>query len=176
MTATLPACPNERTIMSAKITGHSTGGNEHGATPPSSIESARRRLGGKPITPSTRAPGLPVQAVLRDRRKHTGVVLWSSERDCDVWFDDGVARRMRPSCILPYSGAVPDDLARVSAEARLFALLAPGELVRWQRPSGVAEGCIVEKCRYGAIIVTRDGRLVAVGFRRLWPAVVRPVA
>jgi hypothetical protein len=117
-----------------------------------------------------------VQAVLRDRRKHTGVILWSSDRDCDVWFDDGVARRLRTSCIQAYGGAVPEELAQVAAEARLFALLSPGELVRWQRPTGMAEGCIVEKCRYGAIIVTRDGRLVAVGFRRLWPAIVRPVA
>jgi hypothetical protein len=176
MTGTLPAWPNERVIMSAKITGHPPSGNEQGASPRASIDSARRRLGGKPNAPSTLAPGLLVQAVLRDRGRHTGVVLWSSERDCDVWFDDGVARRLRPSSVLVYGGAVPDELARVAAEARLFALLAPGELVRWQRPSGIAEGCIVEKCRYGAIIVTRDGRLVAVGFRRLWPAIVRPVA
>jgi hypothetical protein len=59
---------------------------------------------------------------------------------------------------------------------RLFTALAEGECVRWERPSGVGEGCIVEKCRYGAIIVTRDGMVVAVGFRKLWPAVVRAVA
>ena len=65
---------------------------------------------------------------------------------------------------------------RVAAEMRLFAALVDGDRVRWQRTGGVAEGCIVEKCRYGAILVTRDGRLIAVGFRRLWPAIVRPVA
>jgi hypothetical protein len=78
--------------------------------------------------------------------------------------------------VTSYGGAVPEELARIAAEARLFSMLAPGERVRWQRATGVAEGCIVEKCRYGAIIVTRDGRLVAVGFRRLWPAIVRPLA
>ena len=162
--------------MSGKITGDSSGGSEHGASTRPSIDSARRRLGGKPACPSTRPPGLAVRAVLRDGQSHCGIVLWSSEQDCDLWFEDGVARRVRASAVTPHLGATPGELARISAEARLFALLAPGERVRWQRAGGVSEGCIVEKCRYGAIIVTRDGRLVAVGFRRLWPAIVRPVA
>jgi hypothetical protein len=162
--------------MSSKITGQTSGGSEHVAPSRTSIDSARRRLGGKPGAPSTRAPGVAVEAALRDGQRRRGVVLWSSEQDCDVWFDDGVARRVHASAVTAYGGAVPAKLAGVAAEARLFALLAPGERVRWQRPNGVVEGCIVEKCRYGAIVVTRDGRLVAVGFRRLWPAIVRPVA
>jgi hypothetical protein len=59
---------------------------------------------------------------------------------------------------------------------RLFTSLVEGERVRWERGTEVAEGCIVEKCRYGAIIVSRDGRVVAVGFRKLWPAVVHGAA
>ncbi len=34
----------------------------------------------------------------------------------------------------------------------------------------------MEKCRYGAIVVTRDGKLVAVGFRKLWPVAGLAVA
>jgi hypothetical protein len=176
MTATFPACPNGRRIMSSKITGHTASGSEHVASSRTSIDSARRRLGGKPSAPSARAPGVVVEAATRDGNRRRGIVLWASEQDCDVWFDDGVARRVRASAVTVYGGAIPQQLARIAAEARLFALLAPGERVRWQRPGGAVEGCIVEKCRYGAIVVTRDGRLVAVGFRRLWPAIVRPVA
>jgi hypothetical protein len=167
--------------MSVKIPGDSVGDSGQAASPRPSLDSARRRLGGKPAAPSTRAPGLAVHVTLRDGQRHRGVVLWSSEQDCDVWFEDGVARRVRASAVTPYGGVVPESLARISAEARLFAMLAPGERVRWQRSSpapgaSAGEGCIVEKCRYGAILVTRDGRLIAVGFRRLWPAIVRPVA
>jgi hypothetical protein len=59
---------------------------------------------------------------------------------------------------------------------RLFTALAEGARVRWERGSEIAEGRIVEKCRYGAIIVSRDGRVVAVGFRKLWPTAVHGVA
>jgi hypothetical protein len=146
----------------------------------SSIDAARRKLGGRPTAPSRRAPGAPVRAVLRDGKRHVGVVLWCSEKHCDVWFDDGFARRMRPESVTPYTGGAPDALSCIAGEVRLFASLAESDLVRWERSAGlrppVAEGCIVEKCRYGAIVVMRDGKLVAVGFRRLWPAVVRGVA
>jgi hypothetical protein len=167
--------------MSVKIPGDPAGDSGPAASSRPSLDSARRRLGGKPVSPSTRAPGLVVHAILRDGQRHRGVVLWSSEQDCDVWFEDGVARRVRGSAVSSYGGAIPESLARISAEARLFAMLAPGERVRWQRSTpeqggSAGEGCIVEKCRYGAILVTRDGRLIAVGFRRLWPAIVRPVA
>jgi hypothetical protein len=121
-----------------------------------------------------------VRALLRDGKRHVGVVLWCSEEHCDVWFDDGSARRVRADAVASYAGSAPDVLSRLAAEVRIFASLAEGDMVRWERAHGlspaVGEGCIVEKCRYGAIIVTRDGKLVAVGFRRLWPAVVRGVA
>jgi hypothetical protein len=140
------------------------------------IDSARRRLGGRPTSPSTRAPGSIVQTTLSDGTLAPGVVLWAGEGHCDVWFDDRLARRTRADVIAPLEGPVPVRLWRVAAEMRLFAALVDGDRVRWQRVGGVAEGCIVEKCRYGAIVVTRDGKLVAVGFRKLWPAVVRGVA
>ena len=105
-----------------------------------------------------------------------GVLLWGGDRQCDVWFEDGVARRTRANMVTDYAGPVPDELLRVAAEIRVFASLTEGERVRWERASEVAEGSIVEKCRYGAIVVTRHGTVVAVGFRKLWPAVVRGVA
>jgi hypothetical protein len=147
-----------------------------GGTERPSIEAARRRLGGRANVPSHRAPGSLVQVRLLGAERTKGVLLWSSERHCDVWFEDGVARRARIHAITPSVGPTPAALLCVAGEIRLFASLAEGESVRWQRGAEVAEGCIVEKCRYGAIIVSRDGRVVAVGFRKLWPVVVRGVA
>jgi hypothetical protein len=151
-------------------------GSDGAVTLRSSIEAARRRLGGRPAAPSKRAPGSFVHATLSDGTRHAGVVLWAAEGHCDVWFDDCLARRTRAELVSALAGTPPERLWRVAAEMRIFAALVEGDLVRWQRAGEVAEGCIVEKCRYGAIVVTRDGKLVAVGFRKLWPAVVRGVA
>jgi hypothetical protein len=108
--------------------------------------------------------------MLRDGQRHAGILLWSSARTCDVWFDDGLARRARAESVVPRTRPTPDSLVRVEAEIRMFATLAEGDRVRWERATGLAEGRIVEKCRYGAIVVTRGGKVVAVGFRKLWPA------
>jgi hypothetical protein len=141
-----------------------------------SIEAARRRLGGLATGPSHRAPGSLVRVRLHAAPWARGILLWATERHCDVWFEDGVARRARFHAVTPYAGATPEGLLRVAGEMRLFTSLAEGQRVRWERASEVAEGCIVEKCRYGAIIVSREGRVVAVGFRKLWPAVVHAIA
>jgi hypothetical protein len=141
-----------------------------------SIEAARRRLGGRATAPSQRAPGSLVQVTLHGAARTKGVLLWATDRHCDVWFEDGIARRARFDVVTPCPGLAPEGLVRVAGEMRLFTSLAEGERVRWERASEVAEGCIVEKCRYGAIIVSRDGRVVAVGFRKLWPAVVLGIA
>jgi len=31
-------------------------------------------------------------------------------------------------------------------------------------------GKVVEKCRWGALVLREDGAVVAVGFRKLWPS------
>jgi len=33
----------------------------------------------------------------------------------------------------------------------------------------IADGKVVEKCRWGALILRDDGSIVSVGFRKLWP-------
>ena len=98
------------------------------------------------------------------------MVLWASLEHCDVWFDDGVARRVRATVMTSYDGTAPPCLVQIVAEARIFGALAEGDRVRWDRAGQLFDGSIVEKCRYGAIVLSGDGRLVAVGFRRLWPA------
>jgi hypothetical protein len=163
--------------MTGKLTSRTWATGEEASSTRTSIGSARKKLGGRATVPSRRAPGSLVHATLRDGTRHAGIVLWASDTHCDVWFDDGLARRTRTENVVPSGGATPESLGRVAAEMRVFATLVEGDRVRWERATGVvAEGCIVEKCRYGAIIVTRDGKLVAVGFRKLWPAVVRGCA
>ena len=141
----------------------------------SALEGARRKLGGRSITPSARSPGALVEAMLQDGQPHAGILLWAAAGSCDVWFEDGLARRARSGAVRCSARATPDALVRIEAEVRLFACLAEGDPVRWERPAGVTEGLIVEKCRYGAIVVTRSARVVAVGFRKLWPANVHAV-
>lgn len=122
------------------------------------------------------APGSFVHATLRDGSTLPGVVLWATGSHVDLWFDEGLARRTRSDSVVTCDDPVPPRLACVSAEMRLFTSLGEGDRVRWERASGIAEGAIVEKCRYGAIVVTRDGKLVAVGFRKLWPVAGLAVA
>jgi hypothetical protein len=140
------------------------------------LEVARRKLGGRTAVPSERAPGALVEAALRDGLRHAGILLWASAGTCDVWFDDGIARRARSEAVRPRARPTPESLVRVEAEVRMFASFAEGDRVRWERPTGITEGRIVEKCRYGAIVVTRGGKVVAVGFRTLWPSVVPVLA
>ncbi len=141
-----------------------------------SLESARRKLGGSSVVPSERSPGGLVQASLSDGLDHAGVLLWCSGGYCDVWFDDGVARRARTELVVPRARPTPESLLRIEAEVRVFSTLVEGERVRWEREACLVEGRIAEKCRYGAIVVTHEAKVIAVGFRKLWPAVVRAVA
>jgi hypothetical protein len=143
---------------------------------PFSLDSARRKLGGRSSVPSEQPPGALVQATLSDGTCHAGILLWVHDRRCDVWFDDGFARRAHAEVVTLRARPTPDSLVLVEAEVRLFSALAEGAHVRWSRATGLAEGRIAEKCRYGAIVVTPAGQMVAVGFRKLWPAIVRAVA
>lgn len=158
--------------MTTKISAPVRSGSEQADSARASIEAARRKLGGRPVEASLRAPGSVVRAALRDGARRAGVILWASAEHCDVWFDDGIARRVRASVVATYDGAPPRALGLILAEARIFASLGEGDRVRWDRAGTLVGGCIVEKCRYGAIVLTEDGKLVAVGFRRLWPAEV----
>jgi hypothetical protein len=140
------------------------------------LEGARRKLGGRSLSPSERSPGALVEATLRDGLPHAGILLWASTGTCDVWFDDGLARRARSEAVLFRARPIPESLLRIAAEVRIFSGLAEGDRVQWERATGLTEGRIVEKCRYGAIVVTRGGKVIAVGFRKLWPAHVRASA
>lgn len=133
----------------------------------STIDAARERLGGRGTSdgevgglvrvPS--APGAPV-----------GVVLFRSEGKLDVWTGDGRVRRLPEDAVHEVSRAdVPEALRAAAARVRDFAALREGAPVRFERREGTVEDAVLlEKHRYGGL-VRREDRVVAVGFRRLWP-------
>ena len=78
---------------------------------------------------------------------------------------------MPPAAVDLHDGAAPTALAKIAADAHIFSRLAEGEQIRYADDSGgLLAGKLVEKCRYGALVVRDDGAVVAVGFRKLWPA------
>jgi hypothetical protein len=143
-----------------------------------SVDAARKRLGGRGT--STGAAGSVVELTMGNRVHVAGVVLFASEHECDVWVDGGLVRRTRLDAVTPRSGMVSIALERIAADVRVFAALREGERVRYEpSPGTVVEGTLVEKCRYGALVLADalrggGGKIVAVGFRKLWPA--QPVA
>jgi hypothetical protein len=134
------------------------------------VDALRRKLGGRASTepgagalvtvPS--ASGMPV----------AGVVLFIQGDDLDVWIDHNTVRRTRRASTGPLAGegSPSRDLAAVAADARVFGGLAEGQRVSYLDGERLAEGLLVEKCRFGAVIQRDDGKLVALGFRRVWPA------
>jgi hypothetical protein len=134
-----------------------------------SIDAARARLGGRPKedAPGTTTPG----TIVRTQRDDVGVVVYASALETHVLFDGSRLRKLPPHDLSTHDGEAPPDLARVAADARVFVTLLEGQSVRYADDSGaLRDGKLVEKCRYGALVLRDDGAIVAVGFRKLWPA------
>lgn len=142
--------------------------DDEGAKP--RLEHARAQLGGPGETDGL--AGTKV-VLLTGGERRVGVVLFANAREVDVWFEGSVVRRTLRGFVQPLS---PEEdgasLDPVVADVKVFATLRDGDRVRWQRGDGeVGEGKLVERCRYGALVASDDGKILAVGFRRLWPAV-----
>ena len=113
-----PTAARESTSLDARW------GQRPGLMP--ALEAARRKLGGRSVTPSARAPGALVETTLQDGMLHLGVLLWASAGSCDVWFDDALARRARSEAVVCSAGPTPESLVRIEAEIRMFAALGGG--------------------------------------------------
>jgi len=140
-----------------------------------SIDAARARLGGRiaeaaPPPPGL-APGVVVTFPLSNGRRMAGVVVYASQTEVHVLLDGVRLRRMSPHEVTVHEGDVAVDLEKIAGDARLFGLLVEGQSVRYADDSGdLVDGKVVEKCRWGALVLRDDGAVVAVGFRKLWPA------
>ena len=147
-----------------------------------SLETARRRMGGR----ARSAAGIGKLVLLEGA---IGVLVFASDDEHDVWVEGsvegdaesavssvggerGIVRRAKPALTSSFVGEAPVALAKVAADIRVFATLAEGDRVRYEATGGVmAEGLLLEKCRFGALVAAPDGRILAVGFRKLWPVV-----
>lgn len=145
-------------------------GGPFGPLGPPSVDEARRQLGGPwvggpDIGRVVRITGGPVERV--------GVVVHSTPEDRDVWIGMGRVQRVGPDRIAPAEGEAEHD--PIIADARVHAALSVGDRVMYQvDDSGYAEGVLTEKLRFGSLIGTPDGRVVAIGFRRIAPRQADP--
>lgn len=98
-----------------------------------------------------------------------GVVIHSSPTERDVWIGAGRVQRVAAVEAVLQEGSDPVH-DPVAADAKLHASLRPGDRVNYQRADGsVGQGRVAEKLRYGSLVGTTDGKIIAVSFRRLVP-------
>lgn len=134
---------------------------------------ARERLGGRIEIGDSGdvAPGRVVTVAFPSGRRRAAVVLWCGANEAHVLLDGIRLRRLPPADLGPYAGDVDEDLTKIAADAHLFGLLVEGEAVRYAEDGGgLRDGRLVEKCRWGGLVLREDGAIIAVGFRKLWPA------
>lgn len=138
------------------------------------LEHARKRLGGQGNTDALAGAIVRAQAQVEGATVR-GVVVFSNEEECDVFTEAGFVKRTRKDKVESASAEVDSPLHELAGEAKVFASLAEGQRVRFDDPQrGPSEGVLFEKCRYGGLVAKDDGTIVAVGFRKLWPAMGAP--
>ena len=137
----------------ARATGHAP-----------TVDGARRTLGGR----MTSEAGVGrIVTVETQAGRALGVMLFASRAECDVLTEEGAVRRTKPERVATYLGEAPSELARIAADAIAFGALMEGDRVRFEAKGELAEGTLVEKCRYGGLVLRESGKIVAVGFRSL---------
>src|SRR5690606_6751799 len=110
---------------------------------------------------------------LGDDRRMSGVIVFASRSEVHVLLDGIRLRRLAPTDLTIGKDAAANEieLEKIAGDARLFGQLVEGQLVRYAEDSGhLVTGRVVEKCRWGALVLRDDGAVVAVGFRKLWPS------
>jgi hypothetical protein len=99
------------------------------------------------------------------------VVVYAGADEVHVLLDGIRLRRLPAEQLQAHEGATPDELSKLAAEAQVFGMLVEGQAVRYADDAGVlTDGKLIEKCRWGALVARDDGAVIAVGFRKLWPA------
>ena len=128
------------------------------------VDAVRKRLGGRAATEQGAGEIVLLRGGLGERM---GVVLFVRGDLLDVWLEGDQVRRVRRADLHPADGVVPATLHDVARAARAFADLHEGQRVGYQHQGVLAEGALVEKCRFGGLVERSDGTVVGVGFRRL---------
>jgi hypothetical protein len=148
---------------------------ERGAKKKPSLDDARNRLGGRTTDEEPAPPGINPGRVVRvfanDGEEHVAVVVFANADEVHILIDGTRLRRVPPSDVHGYDGTTPSSMSKIAADAHVFSRLTEGEKIRYaDDKGGLLSGKLVEKCRYGALVVREDGAVIAVGFRKLWPA------
>jgi hypothetical protein len=137
-----------------------------------SIDGMRARLGGRQTgnASGSISPGAIVRVPSAGDGERVGVLLVDDAGSLDVYLARGVVKRTVASAVHAFEGDPPSDLSRIAEQARVFASLAEGQPVHVDDPErGGIEARLREKCRFGALVETLEGKVLGVGFRRLWP-------
>ena len=141
-----------------------------------SLDDARSRLGGRSVdesaAPIDLTPGRVVRIAAPNRSDVVGVIVFANASEVHLLVDGTRLRRVTPHDIHAHEGPTPPELAKIASDALLFGRLREGQKVRYADDTGgrLQDGTLMEKCRYGALVARSDGGIVAVGFRKLWPA------
>lgn len=131
--------------------------------PKSTLEAVRARLGGRARTDLQAG-----RVVCFLDTGATGVVLFGQGDEVHVFSNAGWVRRTTADAVTRVDEPAA-ELCAVANDVRVFAALEEGNRVRFQDLSGLAQGTLLEKCRYGAVVRRDDERVMGVGFRRIWP-------
>ncbi len=137
-------------------------------TSPPRVDVARRRLGGR----GTSQPGTAelVELIEGSSAGQRGIVLFVSGDELDVWLAPGRVQRTIRAHVRPVADLDNPDFRLLASEVETFAQLREGTRVRYVDGALFKEGTLVEKCRYGGLVLRDDQHIVAVGFRKLYAA------
>lgn len=139
----------------------------------------RAQLGGRAATPER--AGELVELETSEWVSLCGVLLGESGDQQLVLVRGGVVRKADKARVQPLreasSGQASEAGLRELAErVKRFASLHEGDSVRIEDASlGQTEGILVEKCRFGGLVLRQDGSLLAAGFSKLEPCAGRPI-
>jgi hypothetical protein len=137
--------------------------NPSAPRPRSTLEAVRARLGGRARTDPQAG-----RVVCFLDTGATGVVLFGHGDEVHVFSNAGWVRRTTADAVTAVDEPA-EDLHAVANDVRVFAALEEGNRVRFQDLGGMAQGTLIEKCRYGAVVRRDDETVMGVGFRRIWP-------
>ena len=140
-----------------------------------SVDEARAALGGR-IEPELLRLTMKLGALVHfvDARGNAleGVLVFASSEGADLWVGEGRFHRV-PHARIRGTEVASDGhaLADIAADALVFSTLAESTRIRFIDRRGVMQaGLLAEKCRYGALVENEAKRVLAVSFRRIWPA------
>ena len=137
-------------------------------SPTPSVDATRRRLGGRAATGPGAGDLVLVTTALGLLKQ--GVVLFADGDRLDVWIAQDTVLCTTRERTAPLRSISAGELGAVAADARVFASLREGQRVQYlHAQADLADATLVEKCRYGALLLRDDGTVVGVGFRRVWP-------